>query len=184
MCCGALRSATVRYGVLRATRLQAGGVDRAFISRLLGYGIGNKAYLRGERGPDRDTTLVVACEAAWPGCGRLLLPGPLHLLRATRRPAPLHAYPGLPPSPSCSTSLAYHRSRPGNPAPHPLTNITDLSLCSVLTHLSEVHIKVYLPIWKWYNISWMIFLHLRGDLINSTTFFTLLTCYRHNRVHL
>lgn len=155
-----LRCATKRYGALRSATSNAvtggRGWPRVYIS-FTGLRIGNKAYLRGERGPVRDTTLVVACEAAWPGCGRLLLPGPLHLLRATRRPAPLHAYPGLPPSPSCNTSLAYHRSRPENPTPHPLTNITDLSLCSVLTHLREVHIKVYLPIWKWYNISWMIF---------------------------
>lgn len=30
--------------------------------------------------------IAVVCEAAWPGCGRLLLPGPLHLLRAARPP--------------------------------------------------------------------------------------------------
>lgn len=49
---------------------------------------------RVKRGPNRGATLVVACEAAWPGCGRLLLPGPLHLLRATRPPcAPLPRYP-------------------------------------------------------------------------------------------
>lgn len=110
-----LRCATKRYGVLRATRLQAGGVDRAFISRLLGYGIGNKAYLRGERGPDRDTTLVVACEAAWPGCGRLLLPGPLHLLRATRLPAPLHAYPDYLPHPPVAPLSPTTAPAPGTP---------------------------------------------------------------------
>lgn len=58
---------------------------------------------RVKHGPNRGATLVVVCEAAWPGCGRLLLPGPLHLLRATRPPCaslappPPHA-PPLKPS--------------------------------------------------------------------------------------
>lgn len=46
----------------------------------------------------RDTCCCV-CEAAWPGCGRLLLPGLLHLLRAARPP--------------CAPSV-----RPARPAPH------------------------------------------------------------------
>ncbi|CAG4950411.1 unnamed protein product [Colias eurytheme] len=81
-----------------------------------------RLYLREERDPGCSATLSVAGEAAWPGCGRLLLPGPLHLL--------LHPPPCAPSRPH---PLPDPRARPADPTRHPLTNITGPSLRSVLT---------------------------------------------------
>lgn len=127
--CLKLRSATVARA--NTTRPWAGCLfARLYIA---GIEVMSKATYENAGRLCASAALVIPCEAAWPGCGRLLLPGPLHLLRATRRPVPRHS----PPDPRRPPALAPRpghavRLSPEHATPHPLTNITGLSLCNVL----------------------------------------------------
>ncbi|CAF4909008.1 unnamed protein product [Pieris macdunnoughi] len=88
-------------------------------------------YLRELHDPAAVT--IVACEAAWPGYGRLLLPGPLHLL---------HHPPALrtPPLPHRVAPRARPNSSTRSPVSRVLHFVASSPCLGLVTHLR------YLPI--------------------------------------